>query len=199
MVRYSSIQVVECTHSPYIRPQTILYEEDGIAKRWDMIKVHDSVAVLLYHVEMQHYVVVKQFRPAVYVNAHLYRGEEMDGYMYELCAGLVDKPGKSVEQIACEEVLEECGYAITPSMLEPIGVFHSATGISGSKQNMFFARITQAHQRHAGGGVEGECIEVVHLPLQQARSFITDGRIPKTIGLGYALHWSVEKIKDGCD
>ncbi|MFC3847289.1 NUDIX hydrolase, partial [Helicobacter baculiformis] len=150
MVRYSSIRIVECERSPYIQPQTILYEEDGIAKRWDMIKVHDSVAVLLYHTEAQHYIVVKQFRPAVYVNACLHRGENIDGYMYELCAGLVDKPHKSVEEIACEEVLEECGYAITPSMLEPIGVFHSATGISGSKQSMFFACVNQAHQRHAG-------------------------------------------------
>ncbi|WP_120946099.1 MULTISPECIES: NUDIX hydrolase [Helicobacter] len=199
MVRYSSIQIIECARSPYIQPQTILYEENGISKRWDMIRVHDSVAVLLYHTETQHYVVVKQFRPAVYVSACLYRGEKIDGYMYELCAGLVDKPGKSVEQIACEEVLEECGYAITPSMLEPIGVFHSATGISGSKQSMFFARITQAHQRHAGGGVEGECIELMHIPRKEARSFVADTRIPKTLGLGYALHWSAEKIKDGRD
>ncbi|WP_104695101.1 NUDIX hydrolase [Helicobacter salomonis] len=198
MVRYSSIQVVECAHSPYIRPQSVLYEENGVHKRWDMIHVHDSVAVLLYHVELRHYVVVKQFRPAVYVNAHLCRGEDMDGYMYELCAGLVDKPHKTLKQIACEEVLEECGYAITPDMLESIGVFHSATGISGSKQSMFFARIRQANQRHAGGGVEGECIEIVHIPYEQVRSFVADTHIPKTIGLGYALNWSVEKIKDDC-
>ena len=31
----------------------------------------------------------------------------------ELCAGIVDK-SKSLEEIACEEVLEECGYNVRP-------------------------------------------------------------------------------------
>lgn len=32
--------------------------------------------------------------------------------MYELCAGLIDKGAKSQEQIAAEEIAEECGYQV---------------------------------------------------------------------------------------
>lgn len=41
------------------------------------------------------------------------------GFTYELCAGLVDKQ-KSVAEIAIEELMEECGYAVTEDCLEEI-------------------------------------------------------------------------------
>lgn len=42
------------------------------------------------------------------------------GVTYELCAGLVDKPGLSLEEIARQEVLEECGYDVPASKLKRI-------------------------------------------------------------------------------
>ena len=39
----------------------------------------------------------------------------------ELCAGILDKK-KPVEEIAAEEVLEECGYKIPAGDLEKINV-----------------------------------------------------------------------------
>ncbi|WP_104682573.1 NUDIX hydrolase [Helicobacter felis] len=192
MVHYPSICIKKCETSPYIRPQSVFYEENGVTKRWDMVCVHDSVAVLIYHTQEENYIVVKQFRPAVWAHATS-SGEKIDGYVYELCAGLVDKPGKSVQEIACEEVLEECGFAISPDMLEPIGVFRSATGISGSKQSMFFVCVDQKQQRHLGGGIEGECIELVHIPRQNVQTFLSDFNISKSIGLGYALMWSQQR------
>jgi len=41
------------------------------------------------------------------------------GFTLELCAGVVDK-NKTLEEIACDEVLEECGYSVTPSDLHKI-------------------------------------------------------------------------------
>ncbi|WP_104758897.1 NUDIX hydrolase [Helicobacter bizzozeronii] len=188
-IAYNNIQVIDCPNSLYFKPKRILYEEEGVAKSWDMVRVHDSVAILLYHVEKQSFVLVKQFRPPVFVSACLYGGQTHDGYTYELCAGIVDKTHKSIEEIACEEVLEECGYEVTPSMLEKIGVFYSTTGISGSKQTMFFVSITQEHYRHKGGGVGIENIELIYLPLAEAEGFIQDEQKCKSIGLGYALTW----------
>ena len=43
------------------------------------------------------------------------------GVTYEMCAGIVDKDC-SVEQIAKEEVLEECGYDVPLRHLEKITV-----------------------------------------------------------------------------
>lgn len=42
------------------------------------------------------------------------------GVTYELCAGIVDKPHLSLEEIACQEVLEECGYEVPVSKLRRI-------------------------------------------------------------------------------
>lgn len=42
------------------------------------------------------------------------------GVTYELCAGLVDKPDLSLEEIARQEVLEECGYDVLASKLKRI-------------------------------------------------------------------------------
>ena len=41
---------------------------------------------------------------------------------YEMCAGLLDKSGKSPKETACIEIFEECGYQVDPSRLEEIGV-----------------------------------------------------------------------------
>lgn len=42
------------------------------------------------------------------------------GVTYELCAGIVDHPELSLEEIACKEVLEECGYDVPISHLKRI-------------------------------------------------------------------------------
>jgi UDP-sugar diphosphatase len=41
------------------------------------------------------------------------------GFTLELCAGIVDKD-KSLEEIACEEVQEECGYSVKAVDLQKI-------------------------------------------------------------------------------
>lgn len=45
------------------------------------------------------------------------------GVTYELCAGIVDKPHLSLEEIACQEVLEECGYEVPVSKLRRITTY----------------------------------------------------------------------------
>lgn len=74
------------------------YVQEGIKKSWDMVEVHDSVAILLYHEKHETLIVVRQFRPPVYLKNN-------DGYTYELCAGIVDKDISLVE-IAYEEILD---------------------------------------------------------------------------------------------
>lgn len=48
------------------------------------------------------------------------------GVTYELCAGLVDKPNLSLEEIARQEVLEECGYDVPASKLKRITSYRLA-------------------------------------------------------------------------
>jgi len=52
----------------FIESALVTYRQNGIEKSWEVIKAHDSVAVLIYHKEHDSFVLVKQFRPAVYMD-----------------------------------------------------------------------------------------------------------------------------------
>ncbi len=161
----------------FIQPVEIIYEQSGKLKRWEAVKAHDSVAVLLYHPQRDAFVLVKQFRPALFMQQGL-------PYSYELCAGIVDKD-LSLKQIAIEEVAEETGYVV--KSLHKITSFFTSVGFAGSKQTLFYAEVTQ--QSGQGGGIEDEEIEVVYLPTTQAEEFMNDESKPKTPGLLFALCW----------
>jgi len=88
----------------FINTSLATYEQNGVKKSWEVVQAHDSVAILIYHKEKDAFVLVEQFRPAVYLNNN-------DGLTIELCAGIVDK-NLSLEQIAKEEIEEECGYEV---------------------------------------------------------------------------------------
>lgn len=45
------------------------------------------------------------------------------GVTYELCAGIVDQPGLSLEEVACKEAWEECGYHLTPADLRRVATY----------------------------------------------------------------------------
>lgn len=120
------------------------YHLDGKKKKWDMVVSHASTACILYHKTLHAAVVVRQFRPPVYVSACKESGK-LDlpitaGFTFELCAGILDKT-KSVAQIAKEEILEECGFDVKLENIEEVSSFVSASGTSGSRQYMFFAEV----------------------------------------------------------
>lgn len=154
------------------------YIENGIPKRWEVVKSADSVSILIHNTDSNNLIIVKQFRPAVFLRNN-------DGYMFELCAGLVDKQGKSLEQIAKEEVLEECGYEV--QNLQKIAEFYSSVGTSGSKQSVFYAEVKNADKKNRGGGIDDEFIEIVEVPQKDALKFLQTPNI--TPSLGFAFLW----------
>ncbi len=161
------------------------YEQEGIKKSWEIVEAHDSVAILLYHKEKRSFILVKQFRPAVYLNNE-------KGMTVELCAGIVDKELSLVE-IVKEEVEEECGYDIPLSNIEKITSFHTSVGFAGSKQTLYFAEVEEHMKVSEGGGVDHEQIEVVYLPTADAKKLIYDENIAKTPGLMFAFMWWFER------
>jgi len=172
-------------NAQYIKPYRLTFEKDGKRRDWEVIETFDSVAVLIYHTEKDSFVLVKQFRPAVYL-------KNDDGYTVELCAGLVDKD-KSLIQITKEEILEECGYDVPLECIEKITSFYTAVGFAGGQQTLFFAEINDEMKVDEGGGIDEEEIEVVYLPVNQAQDFIKDEQIAKTPGLMFAFMWFLEK------
>lgn len=170
----------------FIEPALVRYRQDGVEKSWEIVKVHDSVAVLIYHEIKDLFILVKQFRPAVYMH-------EKKGYTYELCAGIVDK-SCSLAQIAKEEIEEECGYDVPAEAIKKITSFYTSVGFAGSKQTLYFAKVDDSMKLHDGGGVEFEKIEVIELPLANAREFMFDESKVKTPGLMFAFMWFFERF-----
>lgn len=172
----------------FIQTSFATYEQNGIAKTWEIVDAHDSVAILIYHRDKDAFVLVKQFRPAVYLNND-------DGMTVELCAGIVDKDLSLIE-IAKEEVEEECGYKVSVENIEKITSFHTSVGFAGSKQMLYFVEIDDSMKVSEGGGVDLEQIEVIYLPVSEAKKLIYDESIAKTPGLMFAFMWYFDRLNN---
>lgn len=170
----------------YISTSLATYTQNGIKKNWEIVQAHDSVAILIYHKDKDAFVLVKQFRPAVYLNND-------DGLTVELCAGIVDKK-LSLVQIAKEEIEEECGYDVPVEEIEKITGFHTSVGFAGSKQMLYYAELDESMKVSEGGGIDDEQIEVIYLPVHKAKAFIYDESVAKTPGLMFAFMWWYEKF-----
>ena len=172
----------------FISSSLATYKQNGMAKSWEIVQAHDSVAILIYHTELKSFILVKQFRPAVYVN-------NTEGMSLELCAGIVDK-NMSLTQIAQEEIEEECGYKVTVESIEKITSFYTSVGFAGSRQTLYYVEIDESMKVSEGGGVDAEEIEVITLPVAQARTFMYDESIVKTPGLLFAFMWWSDRIRN---
>jgi len=178
------VEVLSCETSEFIKPKRIRYTQEGQTKMWDMVEVHDSVAIILYHEERQALVIVRQFRPPVYLKNN-------DGFTYELCAGIVDKD-KSLVEIAHEEILEECGYHVPLEKIEKVTSFYTAVGFAGAVQTLYYACVNEPMRVDEGGGTEMESIEVISIDVAEAKQFVLDETKAKTPGLMFGFGWFLE-------
>jgi len=181
------------TLNPLVNPEYIdaflaTYRQDGVDKDWEIVKAHDSVAILIYHKQKDAFVLVKQFRAAVYLNNNI-------GLTLELCAGIVDKTIPLLE-IAREEIEEECGFTVASENIERVTSFHTSVGFAGAKQTLYYAEVDESMQTSEGGGIDDEQIEVVYLPVSDVQTFIYDEKIAKTPGLMFAFMWYFDKIRN---
>ena len=185
--------IKDFTLNPLVDPKFIstslaTYEQNGIQKSWEIVQAHDSVSILIYHREDKNFILVKQFRPAVYVNNN-------EGMSIELCAGIVDKK-LTLQQIAQEEIEEECGYDVPLEQIEKISSFYTSVGFAGSKQTLYYAEVNESMKVSEGGGVDAEMIEVISLSVEDAKTFIYDESIVKTPGLMFSFMWWFNKIRN---
>jgi len=110
-------------------------------------------------------------------------------FRYELCGGREDKEGLSSEEIAKEEVLEECGYKI--DKLEKI-----TTLVTGGKMTLYFGVVNESMRVNEGGGIDYEMIDLFFLPINEAKKFMFDESIPKRPGLMFAFCWFFHMRKE---
>ncbi len=184
-----SIKITQLKNPKYVKPILINYIQDSKELSWEAVKSHDSVAVLLYHREKNSFVLVKQFRPPVYINDKNYP------YTYELCAGIIDKDA-SLKQIVKEEIDEECGYDVKLKDIKKITSFFTNVGVSGARQHLYFAQIDENMKIHNGGGIHTESIELEFLHVDNAKSFVFDESRAKTPGLMFAFYWFFDNFRE---
>lgn len=133
----------------------------------------NGAALLLFDPRRRTVVLTRQFRLPAFINGCA------DGYLIEACAGLLD--GNDPETCIRKEAEEETGYRIRA----PRKVFEAymSPGSVTEKLHFFVAEYQAEDRIHAGGGLanEGEDIEVIEMPLDQAlagngNGLIQDGK-----------------------
>lgn len=131
MLDLHDVHVGKVPHdSPWLRSVRLRFLQDGQRKEWDVIRIHDSVCIIVFNISRKKLVFVRQFRPAVYYAFLPEEQKDVDvkrypatlGLALELCAGIVDKD-KSLVEIAREELREECGYEAPTSAFEEITTY----------------------------------------------------------------------------
>jgi nudix-type nucleoside diphosphatase (YffH/AdpP family) len=136
----------------------------------------NGATLLLYHLASRRVVLTRQFRFPAYVNGH-------DGMLVEAPAGLLEQA--TPEERIRAEVEEETGYRVG-DIRKVFEAFMSPGSVT-EKLHFFVAEYDSASKVAAGGGVEseGEDIEVLELPFEEALAMVRCGEIAdgKTIML----------------
>jgi nudix-type nucleoside diphosphatase (YffH/AdpP family) len=136
----------------------------------------DGAAILLYDPRRRTVVLLRQFRYACFRNGY-------DDLLIEAPAGLLDDA--SPEDCIRAEAEQEVGFRVR----QPRKVFDAfmSPGSLTERLHGFVAEYDASDRIAGGGGLEheGEDIEVLELPIDEAMAMLADGRIrdAKTIML----------------
>jgi nudix-type nucleoside diphosphatase (YffH/AdpP family) len=136
----------------------------------------NAATLLPYNLKQRTVVLVKQFRYPAYVSGY-------DDLLIEAAAGLLDNEAPELRIRA--EAEEEIGYRL--GAISKIFEAFMSPGAVTEKMHFFVSEYEPEMRIGSGGGIaeEGEEIEVLELPIEQALAMIDDGRIvdAKTIML----------------
>lgn len=136
----------------------------------------NGATILLYNRERRTVILTRQFRYPAYVNGH-------SGMLIETAAGLLDEA--SPEDRIKAEVEEETGFLVS-DVRRVFEAFMSPGSVT-ERLYFFVAEYDPGSKAGAGGGnlAEGEDIEVLELPIEEALTGIASGVIQdgKTIML----------------
>jgi ADP-ribose pyrophosphatase len=126
----------------------------------------ESVAVLIYLEDKDHFVLVRQFRIAVYETGG-------SGWIEEIVAGVLDEDNPL--ECAKRECIEEAGYEI--EKFEYVGHIYSSPGITTESVHLYIGYCKSVDQKHPGGGLvhEHEDIEIVEISTEKALENLNNG------------------------
>ena len=136
----------------------------------------NGAALLPYNLAKRSVVLTRQFRYPVYVNGY-------DDLLIEALAGKLE--GEAADTKIRAEAEEETGYRL--GAIREVFEAYMSPGSVTEKLHFFVAEYDPSMRVGTGGGIadEGEDIETLELPFDEALAMIADGRIvdAKTIML----------------
>lgn len=157
----------------YFPLKNVTYEQRRADGRWQAQthEVYDNasgVAVLLYNPRRGTILLTRQFRVGARLAGH-------DGFLLEVPAGMLD--GADPAERIRAEIREETGYAI--ERVEKVLELFASPGSLTERVHYFVAAYDDADRCGDGGGKEdeGEDIEVVELPFDEALAQVASGGI----------------------
>ncbi|KAJ8917407.1 hypothetical protein NQ315_002431 [Exocentrus adspersus] len=195
----SDVYLTEYIPSMYTSPCTLYYLQNGKQKKWHIFAERNGVVIIVYNKTRDVLILVKQFRPSVY----LQRIPEEDrhgkidvgkypaklGVTLEWCAGLEDKD-ISTEEVAQEEILEECGYSVQIQQLERIGTIRNLSVTTGARSTYYYCEVTDDMRVNSGGGEAGEHVEVLEMPVKDVVDYASNTEyVSSPINFMYGLYW----------
>ena len=129
----------------------------------------NGATILLYDAERKTVLLTRQFRFPAYVNDH------PDGMLVETAAGLLDHDDP--ETAIRRETAEELGVQV--GELQHVFDVYMSPGSVTERVHFYAAPYPPADRTGGGGGVaeDGEDIEILELPFDEALQMIADGRI----------------------
>ncbi|ELY4300478.1 NUDIX domain-containing protein [Cronobacter turicensis] len=183
---------------PSVREKVRIIETQTLSDDWYMLKKYtfdyqrrdgqwqrqsreaydrgNGATILLYNRAERCVILTRQFRLPVFLNGY-------DGLLTETAAGLLDEAEPETRIRA--EAEEETGYLV--DNVEKVFEAYMSPGSVTEKLYFFIGEYDPARRSGTGGGVaqEGEDIEVVKMPIDDALRAVRDGEIvdAKTIML----------------
>ena len=137
----------------------------------------NGATILLYNLEHQSVVLIRQFRMPTYLNGNA------TGMVIEACAGLLEE--ENPEECIRRETEEETGYELKD--VRKVFESYMSPGSVTEIIHFFVAEYSKEMKANEGGGpaTEHENIEVLELPFAKALKMIETGEIKdaKTIML----------------
>ncbi len=131
--------------------------------KWEYVsRTRDVTAAVILAIEEGEVILVEQYRVPIGARC------------IELPAGLVgdDEEGEAIEAAAIRELEEETGYRA--ERMVDLGRFHASPGMSSEYFTLL--RAEGLGRTGAGGGVEGEDIQVHRVPLDEIAGFVAAKR-----------------------
>lgn len=201
MEKVSNVFLTDYIPTIYTLPCKINYKQNNKPREWDIFAERNGVVIILYNSTRDVLTLVKQFRPSVYLqqvpenerrpekNIDTKKYPPSLGVTLEFCAGLEDKNIPTVE-IAKEEILEECGYEVNDDQLEIIATIANMSVTTGARSTFYYCEVTDDMRVSNGGGVVGENIEVVEMPVNEVLEYANNRvYVSSPVNFMYGLYW----------